>query len=649
MASRQSIVLSFFELNNQDFTFTVYRLPYVDRQEATDYPGLSRYPLPTGEYDDKNKIVYKDYWVSFSDGADLEAYDCSPNTCNPLTCLYLFNLLKDRCEHTLTENRDYTLGDEKFRVRRIEFIIEKISDEGRQVVWLEPYFLRSARCFGFLADFRFHADENVPYSHELQKYSLSLDKDGHRNKNFYSDKFNMLDKFLLRYGNSVFDLSTEITIKRELSKIGHRMLSPKRYIFAENNESGSQFMGMKEYGPFRQVDTEPMVYFIYRPSDHTKSQSLYLALNGVSHSRTFLGMSRMFKYTFDKSNVAGIEISDFSIDSVSRVLESLRKSSDGRPVVPLFISPLDEGSREYFEIKRLCLFEKIACQFVSLNTIDDSLKLKWAVSNIALQLFCKMGGIPWIVQPKTTKSLIIGIGQAHQLSENGNVDKYFAYTVLTEASGLYKELKVLGNTADSREYLQGFRRRLGRVLEHYYDEYDNFVIHTTFKIKHDELDPVDEMKVLKEVLDNVDSKNGRNKLLVILKFNRRNKYFAYSEHSNSRIPFESTCIRLGYKEFLIWFEGLQYHRPTVADRIEQPMHVEFVYESDEIGDSERLEYLQDALSLSGANWRGFNAKSVPVSVNYASLVAKFYREFQSLNESNVDYEALFENIRPWFL
>ncbi len=645
MFTRQSIVLSFFELNNQDFTFTVYRTPYVDRRELNNDPGLSRYRLPTGDYDHNNRPIYDDFWVSLEFSETLEAYECSASTCNPLTRLYLFNLLKNRCELALTESKDYTLGDEKYRVRRIEFTIDNSFVEGNQVVWIEPYYLKSSQRFGFLADFKFRRDKNAPFNIEVQKHSLSLDKAGSRNKNFYSDRFNILRTFVAKYSTRVFDLSANIGISRHCYRIGHRMLHPKRYRFAENNVTGSQFMGMKEYGPFTPVQHRPKVYFVYRSEDHSVSQELYLALNGKTHSRTFPGMRRMFKYQFDRENVGGIEIQDFTLESVEAILESIRRQEGDRPIVPLFVSPLAEDSSEYYEIKRRCLIEKIPCQFVSVDLIRDPLEFKWAVSNIALQLFSKMGGIPWIVQPKTRSCLIVGIGQAHQRTGDGHVNKYFAYTVLTESSGLYKELKVLGNTADSAEYLHGFRSRLRGVLEKYYDDYDSFVIHTAFTLRRSELDAVNEFAEIEDVLKDFNTAKNDKKAIVVLKFNRRNKFFAYSEQSNSRIPFESTCIRLAHDEFLIWFEGLQYHRPTVSDRIEQPMHVQFTYENHPLDESKRLEYLQDAVNLSGANWRGFNAKSVPVSVKYADLVAKFYKEFQSLNGTDIDFETL----RPWFL
>jgi hypothetical protein len=51
------------------------------------------------------------------------------------------------------------------------------------------------------------------------------------------------------------------------------------------------------------------------------------------------------------------------------------------------------------------------------------------------------------------------------------------------------------------------------------------------------------------------------------------------------------------------------------------------------------------MNISGTNWRGFNAKSMPISVYYAKMIADFYRHFRELGLPDVD----FESVSPWFL
>ena len=91
----------------------------------------------------------------------------------------------------------------------------------------------------------------------------------------------------------------------------------------------------------------------------------------------------------------------------------------------------------------------------------------------------------------------------------------------------------------------------------------------------------------------------------------------------------------------MWFEGLQWHRPNVYKRIERPLHVAFLYpEAELIEEDQRVKYLQDAVNLSGANWRGFNAKSLPISVYYAKIIADYSKEFQALGLGEPDLNTI---------
>ena len=132
---------------------------------------------------------------------------------------------------------------------------------------------------------------------------------------------------------------------------------------------------------------------------------------------------------------------------------------------------------------------------------------------------------------------------------------------------------------------------------------------------------------------------------VSIKFNDRSKFYGFAEDHNTRVPYESTVIPLARNEFLVWFEGLQYGRPALSEMVGGPLHVQFTYPRDGLSRDQQRAHLQDAINLSGANWRGFNAKSLPVSVYYAQLIAKYLKEFENLGLPDVGVDIL----KPWFL
>lgn len=113
---------------------------------------------------------------------------------------------------------------------------------------------------------------------------------------------------------------------------------------------------------------------------------------------------------------------------------------------------------------------------------------------------------------------------------------------------------------------------------------------------------------------------------------------------DSLVPFEGTRVRLGPGEYLVWFEGIFPDKVTVTKAFPGPTHLQFLRVSDEKTVSEE-EVLQELVDLSAANWRGFNAKSAPVSVFYCHLVADLIHNF---NERSLPLPAV-EELRPRFL
>jgi hypothetical protein len=95
----------------------------------------------------------------------------------------------------------------------------------------------------------------------------------------------------------------------------------------------------------------------------------------------------------------------------------------------------------------------------------------------------------------------------------------------------------------------------------------------------------------------------------------------------------------------MWFSGLGLDDSKAPKKPERPVHLRVLYPDNPLSDSDLRRVLQDAMNIAGANWRGFNAKSMPISVYYAKLVADYYGHFceAGLPEVNLETDS------PWFL
>ena len=619
----KELQINILPIDNSDFNFSLYSKKF------------SSYEKDSHLY--FTRINEEIFGVSNTayEGSNLNVFNSFTNT--ELTKWYLYNLLIDNCKKYSISYHEY----KKFQ-KCIDVVL-KFDNLGEEIISVTPTYVNSKKIFGFILSYRFVKKENVEFSREIQKRSLSLDKNGNENKNYYIDKYNIITTFINKYFNTLFAF-VDINVSSLFLKISSSTLDVKKYQFAKSNINYSQFQGIKTFGPYLTInmsDPIPKVCFIYRNNEKNYSYKLYHALYGKTYS-TFSGMENMFHFALNRTSVLGEGVDDFSVDSIKNVIQHIRQNYPTELIVPIMIVPWskekasNEQQKLYFEIKHLFLTNNMTSQFISIDKIINDNILKWSVSSLAIQIFAKLGGSPWVVIPKTTNCLIIGIGQAYQKNEDSSIKKFFSYSILTDTTGLFKGIKILANTNDKEDYAINLSKSLKDIVSDYSNKYDSFVIHTSFRINKKDI------RIIKNTLDEIKQNARLN--FAILRFDDNHDYLCFDTSFNSLVPLESSKVELSPKNYLIWFEGQQYGQYTIRHRIGAPVRISIDYPED-LSREKATDYLQDAINLSGANWRGFNAKSIPVSLLYAQLISHFISEFDKYKVGEINIE----NITPWFL
>lgn len=638
METVDKIRLNFLKIEPQEFDFVIWRAPLADISEA-EAKEFYHCTLPV--IDDLEERYT--YVVSFESIERWEEFRCHQNYNNYLTLRFLSWLLHARSIEAFgSENIQLR---NRFLKNRFEFITRNYPGKGQEIIWVESYYLKPLNEFGYLIDFKFQKEPSAVFDKEIQRLSLSLDKNYRSNRNLYIDKYEKIKKFHHDYLNILFPLTIqssgkELQISSALETVGISYLRSKEYVFSEGQVDKSQFRGIKNYGPLEPLKESIIFPLIVRRDIKPEAKYLWQALKGDLQEIQFDGMEDVFRMHI--KGVATIYIDSFSRDNLDDAIDKVKRVRDKYDkdlIIPIFIEDRNnEGP--YYYIKRELLKDKIPVQAVSEQLIRRKDSLKWAASNIALQIFTKLGGKPWKVKSPGGDTLIFGIGQAHQAT-NGRVERYFAYAVCTDSSGLYRKIDVLGKSSDETAYLAELRDNIIKVVQEQINEgYKNYVIHIPFKIQQNEI------REIYEAVKSIADKSGKDEIrLVVLKVNSKNKYFGYS-YTNSLIPYESTYVQISERPkrgFLVWFEGLQYHSEKVLKMMPGPIYIEFYWSNRELSKQEVEDCLQEVLNLSGANWRGFNAKNLPISIYYSQLVARYVENFKE-NINNLE-----EIVNPWFL
>jgi argonaute-like protein implicated in RNA metabolism and viral defense len=319
----------------------------------------------------------------------------------------------------------------------------------------------------------------------------------------------------------------------------------------------------------------------------------------------------------------------------------IKKTNANKKIIGIYIEDCpteteDElASKEYYYLKYNFIKNNMALQVINYRKHNTGTSLKWSTSNIALAMFAKMGGIPWLIKSSNTDCLILGIGNAiERNATSGKITKFSAFTVCLDSSGRFKTLQVLAEDSNNNNYLQKLTDNLKQFLINFSkNTYKTCVLHLPSKIKQNEI------KAISLALNQIKDIN-----FIAIKINIKNKYFGFGDH-NTLVPYESSYVQLSDSEFLVWFEGLQFGKEIVDKKLANPVHIKFLNLAGQIPIEEKS-FLQDVLNLSGTNWRGFNAKSTPISIYYSYLIAKYNKAFQKI--TNYD-ESLISNDEPWFL
>ena len=625
----RDILLNFLKFESQSFGTTIYR------RKAQESVFQDKYNY----YDFEENSINIKYEIS---NVEVEGFDLfrMPSYYNQgSVSKIIFNLLNAASESIA--GRFILKPDNEYN-RRIHYNVEG-HPKGRKTVWIEPYYLKSKKIWGILIGFQFVINDDLvnlgfKQDRDIQIASGSLNTRGQSNLDFYLFKYNYIINFIKNIIPEI-NLRLQNKLYSTLFPLESFMLNSKQYVFRNNKIDTSSYYGLSKFSPLETVPKETKFYFIYKKSDRNTAVNLLKGLRGESHPNTFSGFGRFFNIPFTNDHIKGVSLENFEESTILNVIDQIKQESQNiLPVIITNSKKEESDERTYFNLKHSFTNAGIPCQVVTKDLIVNENALKFSLGNIALQMFAKAGGIPWKMKPATNEYLIIGIGQSYNIentSEGNKIEKNITYSVLTDSSGIFKDLQVLSEGVETDEsYYNQLVNNIVNIIHE--SKYKKIAIHTPFRLSKE--------KVLARVVKLIDP----NIELSVLVINDKTDLFGFDSQNNGLVPFESTFLRISAHEYLVWFEGLQPANPKITKRFGNPLYIKFLYTNKDSLFNDRNykeSLLQDCINLSGANWRGFKAKQLPVSVFYCQRIAEFISKFRKYELTHIDIN----NLKPWFL
>ncbi len=302
----------------------------------------------------------------------------------------------------------------------------------------------------------------------------------------------------------------------------------------------------------------------------------------------------------------------------------------------------------YARAKSILLGNGIPSQFVTQEKLGNPSQLPWLLENVALQMYAKIGGTPWTVSAsQKRKSLVLGVSRAQDDQKRLVV----GFVTLFSSDGDYLFFSTIAPKPIYWENADTYREALANVIVEAYRDYttqsgqpDEIVIHLCKKPgKFREL-PAAERAM--EML-------GGNLPYAILHLNEYSNYRLFDAAHSSYVPQPGIKVSLSDTSALLFLDGRKKDFRTgeeVRNRRGVPRLFEIGFDRrSTLGVSEFPRLVQQVYEFAAVNWRGFNAQSVPATLNYSRLIANLIAEIGADNWSQTVGKIGLLADKAWFL
>jgi len=259
------------------------------------------------------------------------------------------------------------------------------------------------------------------------------------------------------------------------------------------------------------------------------------------------------------------------------------------------------------------------------------------LGNISLSVYAKIGGTPWVVEAPDQSEIILGISRA----EDPNSEVIVGFTVLFKQNGDFVMSYSRPPVTSWIAYQESVRELVYEAINEYRTierEPSQIIFHFTKRPGKREIESIE------LALD----KLGLDAKYALVHLNDSSGFRLFDTSHPSYVPFAGLKARVSGHESLLLLDGRDPRSTRVF--LGTPSVLDITI--DKRSTIDRKEYprlVNQVFNLAFANWRGFNARSIPVTTYYAYLIAKLVSELESAEDWNEIIAKSNLVDKAWFL
>ncbi|MBI1878446.1 MAG: hypothetical protein HYR94_09505 [Chloroflexi bacterium] len=427
------------------------------------------------------------------------------------------------------------------------------------------------------------------------------------------------------------------------------------YTYTEDgrNRDPDKLRGLLRYTPFKPAPIkEPKCLFVFTQHDRDHANELYLSLrNGIAN---YPGCKRLTGISLEKENVEAIKVPEVSEENQSRAffdaIESRLTNSVEKPDFAFILyskQPKPATQDPYCGAKTALTKYGIPSQFVSWELLEVSYLFRYAISNIALAFFVKLGGVPWSVSlERRTPTLVFGVGHAEIEDRASQTRRRFiGFATCVLSNGLYLNTSFFSPAETYPQFLDnmeiGLREAMRKMIEDHKD-IEKVTIHVSRLERHE---------MIKRARDTIQNYEQTEQIPIpfeLVRLSEDSDFSVFDLSHPGYVSEEGTVVALEPNHALLVTEG---RREKAIWRGRKPVTLELHREYSSISTLKMRDAIDDSFRLSSINWRGFNAITQPISLEYAKLLAQKVAKMSQVDPNICSYIEQYKsfNTVPWFI
>ena len=371
--------------------------------------------------------------------------------------------------------------------------------------------------------------------------------------------------------------------------------------------------GLKTYGPYDSniLGKDSIRAAIIFPSRYTREKDILVngLLNGL---HPFGGFYSLFRV-----QLVFVKEVQISAEDESEIRYSIQKLASQGDVDIALVLVSAQNPGLYQAIKQELLGNGIPNQVVTVEKLRDARQAPWVLENVALACYAKTGGTPWVVASESDgRELVIGISRA----QDHNKRFIVGFVTLFTQDGDFLLLHSLAPILEweREKYVDG----LSKLLIEAYHEYlrlqgppEAIILHLCKRPGRWR-----EVEAIQRALQQIEAAVP----YALIHLNDDSSYRLFDAGHPSYIPQAGLKVELGRRNALLLLDGRindRRHRRGVPRVLDISMDKRSSMSADEFPRLVRQIY-----NFARVNWRGFNARAVPVTLNYSHLIARLIVE-----------------------